>query len=190
MNDKNEKKELIVQAIHVGIFFIVLPVILFFIANPSQNKRNEGLKIATQAVLTENFADFYTVDEFLPVKTPLTMSAAVFSLNKNQPDKKTEDDASSFAVIVRVTGFAGALPLVYIFDGNTEAFAGIAGNCGKIAPAKKEGLENSEKDEETFEASKLTVQELFDYGLNYKTIDFWKKRAKLLVNQCQQQGQI
>ncbi len=187
MNDKTEKKELIVQAVHVGIFFILLPVVLFFIAIPSQNKRNEGLKIATQAVLTEKYGDFYTVNDFLPVKTPLTMSAAVFSLKKNSADKKIEED-DSFAVMVRVTGFAGALPLVYLFDGTTETFAGIAGNCGKIAQGKT--AEETEKEEKNLTDIDLQSQALFDYGLNYKTVSFWQKRAKLMVSQCQQQGQI
>ena len=195
MNDKNEKKELILQAIYVGIFLILLPIILFFIAKPNQNKRNEGLKIATQTLFNQKYPNLYQIDEFLQVKTPLTMSCAVFSLTKSG-NKKTEEN-NAFAIIVRATGFAGAVPLVYVFDGNEEKFVGIAGNCGKIEKMTQtenaenaQNVGNAEKAEENFQNIDLQKTSLFNYGLNYKTIDFWQKRAKTLLSQCQKQGQI
>lgn len=154
-----DKKQLIHEYGITTVFILVLSLVLFFLISGSGKSREAGLKEMTEKVLKDHVLVEYTIVDTIPVQTPLAVSAAVFEL------KKTEflNSAPAYAVLIRAYGIAGALPLVYVFDGQDAIFAGIG------------GLEN--------ETVSYTNTGLFGYGLTTPVINFWKQRAQALLPQ-------
>ena len=64
-------------------------------------------------------ADEYEVTDFVPEKTPFSVSSAVYKLRKKAYPKE-----DCYAVIIKATAMYGAVPLVYIFDEDNYIFAG------------------------------------------------------------------
>ncbi len=154
-----DKKQIIHELCFITIFILMLSLILFFMISGSGKSREAGLKAMTEKVLKDHVLVDYTIGDMIPVQTPIAVSSAVFEL------KKTDflNSAPAYAVLIRAYGIAGALPLVYVFDGQDAIFAGIG------------GLEN--------ETVSYTNTGLFGYGLTTPVINFWQQRAQALLPQ-------
>ncbi|MBR6216457.1 MAG: hypothetical protein IKQ84_08610 [Spirochaetaceae bacterium] len=152
-----DKKQIIHEAGASSILIILFSLILFFMVYGSRKSWNNGLEQMTEKVLNDYVGAEYSIKGSIPVQTPLSVSAAVFELEKNNNLKSVP----AYAVLIRAYGIAGALPLVYVFDDDDVFFAGMGGLENKTATYTDTGL--------------------FGYGLTAPIIEFWQKRAQALI---------
>ena len=141
----SDRKKNIHEFIIIVVPLLIFSVGLLFITSFARTQWKTGLAKIVQTVLVP-FENDYEVLEFVPAKTPFAVSSAVFKLRK-----KGHPNEDCYAVIIKSTAMYGAMPLVYIFDGNEYIFAGKAYDF------------NSE------------------IRLPQPILDFWAKRARLLI---------
>ncbi|MBO7485179.1 MAG: hypothetical protein J6Y75_00310 [Spirochaetaceae bacterium] len=114
MSDKKNIRDFIVTVVPLLVFCVCL----LFITASARTYWEKGLKKTVQTVLVP-FADEYEVTDFVPEKTPFSVSSAVYKLRKKAYPKE-----DCYAVIIKATAMYGAVPLVYIFDEDNYIFAG------------------------------------------------------------------
>ena len=141
----NDSKKNINEFIITIVLLLVLSIGLLFITAYARTQWKTGLAKTVRTVLVP-FEKEYEVLDFIPEKTPFAVSSAVFKLRK----KGYPNDAC-YAVIIKSTAMYGAMPLVYIFDGDEYIFA------GKVYDFSSE------------------------IKLPQPILDFWAKRARLLL---------
>ena len=141
----NDSKKTIYEFIITIVILLIFSVGLLFITVFARAQWKTGLTKTVRTVLIP-FEKEYEVIDFLPEKTPFAVSSAVFKLRK-----KGYPNNDCYAVIIKSTAMYGAMPLVYIFDGDEYIFAG----------------------------------KVYDFSSEIKLpqpiLDFWAKRAKLLL---------
>lgn len=141
----NDSKKNINEFIITIVLLLVLSIGLLFITAYARTQWKTGLAKTVRTVLVP-FEKDYEVLDFVPQKTPFAVSSAVFKLRK-----KGYPNDDCYAVIIKSTAMYGAMPLVYIFDGDEYIFAGKAYDFSS------------------------------EIKLPLPILDFWAKRAKLLL---------
>ena len=115
-------------SIHRYGAFTVIVLILFFILAIftliSRNTWKTKLKESVNNVLTTKYGSLYTVGDYVPIKTPATVSTVVFSI------LNTATNENGKAILIRLTGISGPTVAVFTyFDGDEKGtFAGYAAN--------------------------------------------------------------
>ena len=102
-----------------GAFTVIMIVLFFLVLMPvifSRGVWKKSLKLQVQNVLSKNYGELYSVGEVIPLKTPVSVSAAAYSVldSKNKEDGKV--------VIIRITGLAGPVAAVYFAKPGTNIF--------------------------------------------------------------------
>ena len=141
----NDNKKNIHEFIITVVPLLIFSVGLLFITAFARTQWQNGLEKTVRTVLIP-FENEYEVKDFVQTKTPFAVSSAVFKLRK-----KTSPNDDCYAVIIKSTAMYGAMPLVYIFDGEDYIFA------GKVYDFSSE------------------------IKLPQPILDFWAKRARLLL---------
>ncbi len=141
----NDNKKNIYEFIITIIVLLLFSIGLLFITTFARTQWKTGLAKTVRTVLSP-YENEYEVLDFVPEKTPFAISSAVFTLRK-----KGYPNDECYAVIIKATAMYGAMPLVYIFDGDEYIFA------GKVYDFSSE------------------------IKLPQPILDFWAKRAKLLL---------
>ncbi|MGL4986639.1 MAG: hypothetical protein ACRC5H_05805 [Treponemataceae bacterium] len=130
---------------------LILLIIVFYTTLFTRNTWKAGLKKQTQTVLDAAQKGNYIVGDFVQLKLPISSASAIYSLTIND-----EFPSPSFAIIVRVTGFSGPVPMVFISNSKGTFFKGIA------------GIANPHED-------------IFNYGITDSMIVFWRKKISKLL---------
>lgn len=112
----------------VGVFAVLIAMVFL-----SKNSWKNGLSVEVQSVLNDYEKDTYTVNKFIELNSPLSTSAAVYSLIK----KGSPANEIYYGVIVRIPSVTGPAPAVFI-SGEKDLsgkykfqFAGFAEDFGK-----------------------------------------------------------
>ena len=78
-----DKKQIIHEAGASSIVIVFFSLILFFMVYGSRKSWNNGPEQMTEKVLNDYVGAEYSIKGSIPVQTPLSVSAAVFELKKN-----------------------------------------------------------------------------------------------------------
>ena len=147
------KKYGIFVGLVAGMVAILLTVILI-----SQGSWKRGLAVNMQDALNTFYPDTYVVGSYLPLKTPMSSSAAVYTVTK----KKVTDSISlhCYGVIVRIPTIAGPAPAIFLYtkDRGTD-FIGYALPYGKAST-------------------------VFESSIGLKIIQYWQKQVEQILAAC------
>ena len=121
----NEETKLLIH--RYGAFTVIVLAIFFILAIftiISRNTWKTKLRESVVTVLTSKYGTMYEVGDYVPIKTPASVSAAIFSI------VNSETGESGNAVLIRLTGISGPSVAVFTyFDGDdVGSFAGYAAN--------------------------------------------------------------
>lgn len=134
------KKHAVLYGIFLGIFvgifaFLILMTFL------SRNSWKNGLASSVQTVLNNFEKDTYTVNKFIDLNSPISTSAAAYSLIK----KGAPSNEIYYGIIIRIPTITGPAPAVFIYNGKkslkqTASFAGFCEDFGKASALADERL--------------------------------------------------
>lgn len=93
-----------------AIFFVFAALIIMTIF--SRNSWKNGLASELQLVLNNYEKDTYTVNKFVDLNTPLSTSAAVYTLIK----KGAKSDEAYYGAVVRIQTITGPAPAAFIYS--------------------------------------------------------------------------
>lgn len=126
------KKHAALYGIFFGIIFFVFAV-LVAMTFLSRNSWKNGLASEVQKVLNAYAEDTYTVNKFIDIDSPVSTSAAAYSLIK----KGAASGEAFYGVIIRIPTITGPAAAVFVSSeknqqkGQNVRFAGFAENFGK-----------------------------------------------------------
>lgn len=106
------KRHAALYGIFFGIIFFVFAV-LITMTLLSRNSWKNGLASELQLVLNNYEKDSYTVNKFIDLNSPLSTSAAVYSLIK----KGAKSDEFYYGAVVRIQTITGPAPAAFIYSG-------------------------------------------------------------------------
>lgn len=106
------KRHAALYGIFFGIIFFVFAV-LITMTLLSRNSWKNGLASELQLVLNSYEKDTYTVNKFIDLNSPLSTSAAVYSLIK----KGAKSDEFYYGAVVRIQTITGPAPAAFIYSG-------------------------------------------------------------------------
>ncbi len=110
------KKSLIQSGFFTGII-LALFLILSLFTVLSRSNWERGLRSAVEDVFTD---DDFRVGDMVKIDSAFSVSGAVFELDSNKTRSK------NYALILRITGYYGPLPAVFIYQDGKVSFKGIA----------------------------------------------------------------
>ena len=105
------KRHAALYGIFFGIIFFVFAV-LITMTLLSRNSWKNGLASELQLVLNDYEKDTYTVNKFIDLASPLSTSAAVYSLIK----KGAKSDEVYYGAVVRIQTITGPAPAAFIYS--------------------------------------------------------------------------
>lgn len=106
------KRHAALYGIFFGIIFFVFAV-LITMTLLSRNSWKNGLASELQLVLNNYEKDTYTVNKFIDLNSPLSTSAAVYSLIK----KGAKSDEFYYGAVVRIQTITGPATAAFIYSG-------------------------------------------------------------------------
>ena len=106
------KRHAALYGIFFGIIFFVFAV-LITMTLLSRNSWKNGLASELQLILNNYEKDTYTVNKFIDLNSPLSTSAAVYSLIK----KGAKSDEFYYGAVVRIQTITGPAPAAFIYSG-------------------------------------------------------------------------
>ena len=121
--------------------FTVIVLILFFILAIftliSRNTWKTKLRESVENVLVSKYGTLYAVGDYVPIKTPATVSTAVFSI------VNTETNEDGKAILIRLTGISGPMAAVFTYFNGDEkgTFVGYAANTHFVS--EENSLDNN-----------------------------------------------
>lgn len=127
------KKHSALYGIFLGIVVVAF-ALLTALTFASRSSWKNGLASQIQKSLNRYESETYTVNKFIEIKSPLSTSAAVYSLIK----KGASQNESCYGVIIRIPSLTGPAPAVFVCDLKSSGekyvhFAGFAEDFGKAA---------------------------------------------------------
>jgi hypothetical protein len=119
----NEMKELLKR---LGVFFgsmIAVFALLFGGTLLTRNVWRQGLHENVEIVFDTAFSGQWGIGEYIPLKTPMGVSSAVFRVYS-----EAAGESDGYAAVIRATGISGAVAAVYHIRSSGEAlYVGVAG---------------------------------------------------------------
>lgn len=134
------KQKMLHDTIAFSLLILVLFFLLFGLTFFTRSSWQNGLKAEVEKRIESTFPNQYTVGSFVKINSPLATSGASYALvekaeSNNQPDEV-------YAVIIRVTGLYGPIPLVFIYNATNKTgnYCGYAGFDDEIQDMNKYGI--------------------------------------------------
>lgn len=159
MLDKNElKKHAALYGIFCGIIIAVFAIIIMMTIFSRSSWRN-GLASELQLALNDYDNGTYTVNKFIEVNSPVSTSAAVYSLIK----KGAASNEVYYGVIVRIPTIAGPVPAAFI--------------SGEKSASGKRNVSFVRFCEDFGKASDLA-----DSRLSLSIIDYWESMVSKIID--------